>query len=199
MTNYPTAPRLSNPLNKPFVAHQQAFATFLRQQRFYNESVVLADTADQPLLDDLSPRIGKLYQSLVYNNVSSFINQCFPVCQTMVDSTLWQTLIQLFIASNHLKSPYFVEINQQFCAFLAETVFDTFDILPFLAELAHYEWIELLVEMLPDEPFVGCCQHYILIQRCKYCIMIGQFITSVLIECLTLPRLFYWYIVKKRR
>ncbi|WP_019520441.1 HvfC family RiPP maturation protein [Faucicola boevrei] len=153
MTNYPTAPRLSRPLNKLFVAHQQAFATFLRQQRFYNESVVLADTADQPLLDDLSPRIGKLYRSLVYNNVSSFINQCFPVCQTMVDSRLWQTLIQLFIASNHLKSPYFVEINQQFCAFLAETAFDKLDIPPFLGELAHYEWIELLVEMLPDEPF----------------------------------------------
>ncbi|ELA09763.1 hypothetical protein MOMA_05155 [Moraxella macacae 0408225] len=149
MTNHTIAPILNRSLDMPFVVHQQAFANFLRQQNSVDQNLPLSAP-----LDDLSPRIGKLYQSLVCNNVTSFVNQCFPVCQTLVDSVLWQQLIQLFIQSNHLKSPYFIEINRQFCEFLADTTCLVDLGLPlFLGELAHYEWIELWVETLPNEAF----------------------------------------------
>nr|WP_315040591.1 putative DNA-binding domain-containing protein [uncultured Moraxella sp.] len=104
-------------------------------------------------LNFLPKRAEKLYQSLVKNNVSAFVNQCFPICQSLINPDVWQQLIAAFIQSNHLQSPYFIEINAQFVQFLNDICQNQslhFELPMFFDQLAHYEWVELFVDTLPN-------------------------------------------------
>ena len=101
----------------------------------------------------LPKRAEKLYQSLVKTNVSAFVNQCFPICQSLINPDVWQQLIAAFIQSNHLQSPYFIEINAQFVQFLNDICQNQslhFELPMFFDQLAHYEWVELFVDTLPN-------------------------------------------------
>lgn len=132
MTNI-TAPRLT--------VFQRQFGDYIRKQK-HNDG------------DTVPARVGQLYQNLIFNNVSGFVNQCFPVCrqivQTHFDKESWEQLLKDFIKNGDMASPYFSEINEQFVAYLTDDVLNRFGLPSFLSELAHYEWIELYVDNLPD-------------------------------------------------
>lgn len=101
--------------------------------------------------DNMPSRVGQLYQRLIYNNISGFISQCFPICQQVMDDDVWQKLLLSFIKHGDMASPYFSEINQQFVDYLQNgDVIDLLGLPAFIAELAHYEWIELYVDNLPN-------------------------------------------------
>lgn len=103
--------------------------------------------------DHVPSRAGQLYQSLIFNNVSGFVAQCFPVCQQVIDADTWHKLLLSFVQHGDMASPYFSEINQQFVEYLQNSdVIETLNLPPFFAELAHYEYIELYVDNLPDTP-----------------------------------------------
>lgn len=96
-------------------------------------------------------RVSQLYQTLVFNNVCGFLTQCFPVCQTLISLEDWQKICQQFFLHHHCHSPYFTEINQSFVDYLSQPKqLDRLGLPPYFAELAHYEWVELLVETHPD-------------------------------------------------
>lgn len=98
-----------------------------------------------------SARVTQLYQSLVFNNIRSFIDKCFPVCQTLISEAHWQQVSEHFFLNHPCHSPYFTKINQSFVDYLSlpETLI-TLNLPPYFAELAHYEWMELLVDTYPD-------------------------------------------------
>lgn len=95
-----------------------------------------------------------LYQTLVNNTISGFVNQCFPICRQIIQAhyseLIWRELIKSFIACQPLNSPYFSEINEQFVAYLSSEGLAKFGLPKFLGEFAHYEWIELYVDNLPN-------------------------------------------------
>lgn len=96
----------------------------------------------------------KIYERLVYNNIEGFISGGFPVLRTLYEDDAWHLLVRAFVDQHSCHTPYFLEISQEFLQFLMEDyqVRDTDP--PFLAELAHYEWAELALdiseEVLPD-------------------------------------------------
>lgn len=155
-----------------------------------------------------------VYAQLLRNNVTSAIQQCFPVCRQLIAPDRWQALIEAFFreASWH-QSPVFQDIPKAFVEFLqaesarpdvvehmtraqapesesahaphrhphaqseeaaqqpasapmrgqsspapqmhalAQAPMPAQEPLPpWLAELAHYEWLELAVDTAPDQP-----------------------------------------------
>ena len=103
--------------------------------------------------DKAPSRTGQLYQHLIYNNISGFINQCFPICRQIIGEENWHHLLLSFIKHGDMASPYFSEINQQFVDYLQNSdIIDELALYPFIGELAHYEWIELYVDNLPNTP-----------------------------------------------
>ncbi len=89
-----------------------------------------------------------VYRDAVFNNIFESVSVCFPVCQATIGKRAWCALLKGFVKSHPAQSPIFRDIPLQFLAFL-----NTQTSLPaFLAELAHYEWVELAVSAQPTEP-----------------------------------------------
>ena len=101
--------------------------------------------------DDAQPPPGveerrlKIYRELVYNNIEGFISSTFPILRSLHDDADWTLLVRDFIRQHRCESPLFLEISQEFLAFLGAR--DLHPERPFAAELAHYEWLELAVDV----------------------------------------------------
>lgn len=97
-------------------------------------------------------RRSRVYESLLFNNVRGFVDKCFPVARSLVDSEQWLRLSQLFYERWQCRTPIFSQIPYEFAKFL-ETNAPDLAAPPWLPELLHYEWLELEVDL--DEAFVG--------------------------------------------
>ncbi|WP_245932442.1 DNA-binding domain-containing protein [Isoalcanivorax indicus] len=117
----------------PFQAVQRAFAAHLR------------DPAAHPVPPGLEARRVEIYRSLVFNNVSQFLSGTFPVLTSLLPAARWQTLVRDFLRLHRSHSPYFRDIPEAFLTFLADSGTDADDP-PWLGALAHYEWMELVLD-----------------------------------------------------
>ncbi len=82
-----------------------------------------------------------VYREAVFNNILESVSVCFPVCQVAIGKRAWRKLLKDFVKSYAAQSPLFREIPQQFLHYL-----NSQSSLPaYLAQLAHYEWVELAV------------------------------------------------------
>ena len=93
----------------------------------------------------------KVYQDLIYNNVEGFISGGFPVLRSLYDDDAWHELVRSFIDGHRCQSPYFLEISQEFIGFLLQEHQPRPCDPPFMAELAHYEWVELALDIAEEE------------------------------------------------
>ncbi|WP_019673647.1 HvfC family RiPP maturation protein [Psychrobacter lutiphocae] len=148
----------------PLAEFQQSFGQYLREQKSHidksnsdsaspyltNETltnVTLANGASIP------SRIGNLYQTLVFNNIRGFLDKCFPVCQSLISDDKWLYICKQFFLNYPCHSPYFTEINKHFVEYLSEPkVLQLLELPPYFAELAHYEWVELMVDTYILDP-----------------------------------------------
>lgn len=93
----------------------------------------------------------KIYRELFFNNIMGFLDSGFPVLKSILTEQKWQALGRLFFSQHQCRSPLFVDISKEFVEFLANEYLTEPDDPPFLAELAHYEWVELDVSVRKGE------------------------------------------------
>lgn len=121
------------------VEAQRAFAARIRQP------------AQQPLLDGISGARMAVYETLFFNNIEGFVSGAFPVLHRLIEASRWQRLVRSFIAEQRCVSPYFLEISQEFLAWLQQGYVAEAGDPPFILELAHYEWVELALDVSEAE------------------------------------------------
>lgn len=101
--------------------------------------------------NDISHRRMQVYRDLFYKNIEGFISNGFPVLRTIFSDEHWHAMIRDFMTHHHCKTPYFPEIAEEFLEYLQlerkENDIDP----PFLIELAHYEWVELALDIAQEE------------------------------------------------
>lgn len=93
----------------------------------------------------------KIYQDLIYNNIESFLSNGFPVLRSLYSDGAWHGLVRQFIDGHRCHTPYFLEISQEFLRFLLERHRPGPEDPPFIAELAHYEWVELALSVAEED------------------------------------------------
>lgn len=81
----------------------------------------------------------QVYRRLVYNNLTSFIDQCYPIASAILGEEQWNTLSKAFFAAGEHHSPLFKDIPEIFLDWIAERD----DVPEWLHDLMHYEWLEL--------------------------------------------------------
>ena len=114
---------------------QRAFAAHLR------------DPHHTPRPAGVPERRGAVYGELVFNNVCGFLDACFPVSRAVLGEARWRRLNRTFLRDRPLHTPWFREIPREFVRYLAEARIATRRP-TWLAELAHYEWLELAVDVM---------------------------------------------------
>lgn len=123
----------------PFQQSQFAFAAYIR------------DPERNPAPSDVQPARMKMYRELFFNNVQSFIESGFPVLRKVLDDARWLAMVQDFFARHRSQTPYFSSIPEEFLAYLQNERGARTEDLPFLLELAHYEWVELALAIAEGE------------------------------------------------
>lgn len=114
---------------------QRAFAAHLRDP----------DRAPPPA--DVEPRRMKVYRELFFNNLSSLLAGTFPVLHAILGPERWSALVRDFMVRHRAHTPLFPELPQELLRFLQETRRDEPGDPPFMLELAHYEWVELALQL----------------------------------------------------
>lgn len=87
----------------------------------------------------------KIYSELVYNNNESFLLSCFPVLRKVLGQRRWERLVREFLAAHRSHTPYFRQIPDEFLQFLQDEWTGGERYPDYVLELAHYEWIELVL------------------------------------------------------
>ena len=131
-----------------------ALPEFQRVQRRF--AAHLRDPDRNPAPVGVEPRRLRIYRELVFNNIAGFIRSGFPVLCDILGPARTDALVRDFMVRHRAESPYFLDIGREFIAYLQ----GAYQAVPgdpgFLLELAHYEWVELVLDVAEtDYPAAG--------------------------------------------
>lgn len=122
----------------------------LREARQLALARHLRDPATHPAPADLEDRRVGIYRDLLINNVTSLLGGTFPVIRRLLGDEGWRALVRRFYATHASHTPLFHELGSEFVRFLGEHP-ELWGERPFLHELAHYEWVELALDLADGE------------------------------------------------
>lgn len=124
-----------------------------RFQKFqYAFAAHIRDPEHQPAPPDVEDRRMAVYRELFFNNISSTLASTFPVLARILSEERWNTLMRDFFKRHQSQTPLFAELPEEFLAYLQTEYSAEPGDPPFLTELAHYEWVELAVDIQAEEP-----------------------------------------------
>lgn len=126
-----------------FRALQQQFAQHLRDPR-------------QPPPAGIGDRRLAIYRELFFNTVCNALDAAFPVLRTVLAAAVWRQLQRDFYAQHRSPYPQLHRAAEAFVEYLHEARVPQPDDPPFLADLAHYEWVELELSIAEDAPRSAC-------------------------------------------
>lgn len=106
----------------------------------------LRDPAQAPAPEGIEDRRLQVYRDLLFNNVAGLLANNFPVIKRLLPAIVWTDLVRAYYREHAAHSPFFHQIAQEFMAFLSAYP-NVWTDYPFLLELAHYEWLELALDI----------------------------------------------------
>ncbi len=114
-------------------ALQRAFALHLR------------DPSRHPAPPGLDDRRLQIYRELFLNNVVSLLAGNFPVLRSLYDEPGWRARVREWYSHHRARTPLFPELGSEFVRWLDhQCAGDDASIPAWQAELAHYEWMEVV-------------------------------------------------------
>lgn len=125
--------------------------TYSFQNTQFNFTKYLRDPAANKKPENISHERMQVYVELIYNNIEGFLSGSFPVLRSIIPDEKWHALARDFIRTHQAQTPYFLEICQEFLTYLFQTENPIIDEFPFMRALAHYEWVELALDISEEE------------------------------------------------
>ena len=123
-----------------FQKHQYAFTATIRNPEQYRTP------------EGIEERRMNIYRELVYNNIDDLLANFFPVMKQITAGERWRNLVRGFVANHKSRTPIFMKLAGEFVEYL-QTGFTPYPDDPeFLVELAHYEWVEIALNVASEEP-----------------------------------------------
>lgn len=118
----------------------------------------LRDPVSAPVPAGMERRRLDVYRELFFNNVSGFVENAYPVLQSLTAPAEWQRLVAGFFAQHRCHTPYFREIAREFLDHLERGGASWVEGKPWRRELAHFEWAEMAAEFTGDDALpAGVC------------------------------------------
>ncbi len=121
----------------------------------YEFAAHIRDPEHAPPPQGIEDRRLAIYRELFYNNVQSLLAGTFPILRKVLSDAQWHRLLRDYFKNHQSHTPLFLEMPQEFIRYLQEEHELAEDEPAFMLELAHYEWSELAIAILEDEPDTG--------------------------------------------
>lgn len=122
--------------------------SFQKTQLQFTQYLRDPDNAPAP---DLPAERMQVYCELIYNNIENFLASAFPVMRKILSDDVWHSLARDFIRDHQAQTPYFLQISEEFVQYFLQANHTLATQYPFLTALAHYEWIELVLDIADEE------------------------------------------------
>lgn len=120
-------------------------------QQQYQFAAHIRSPQECPAPDHIEDRRLAVYRDLFFNNIKGFLDGTFPVCAELLGERRWTSIARDFFAHHHSETPYFLSIPEEFLRYLENTFQPQTADPDYLYELAHYEWLELYVDVAEVE------------------------------------------------
>jgi hypothetical protein len=91
-----------------------------------------------------------IYRDLFFKNIMGFLSGTFPVLAEILGEERWLEIGRDFFSRHASKSPYFLEISREFLSYLEDEYEPVKSDPDYMYELAHYELLELYVDVEPE-------------------------------------------------
>lgn len=121
------------------------------QDKQYAFAAHLRDPDNVPAPEGIEDRRMAIYRELFFNNLFSLLATMFPVLRKIHPDADWRHLIREFMKVHKAETPYFLQLPEEFLKFLQNEYEARESDHAFLAELAHYEYVELALSVSTDE------------------------------------------------
>ena len=121
------------------------------QDKQYAFAAHIRDPENTVAPEGIEDRRMAIYRSLFFNNLYNLLGTFFPVLRKICTDDQWRHAIREFMKVHRSKTPYFLELPEEFLDFLQNEYRALDDDFPFLTELAHYEYAELALRVSTEE------------------------------------------------
>ena len=118
---------------------------FIKIQRTFTQHMRNPDENPAPV--GIEDRRMKIYRELIYNNIQNFMSNSFPVIRKIMDDSDWHKMMRNYVNEHQAQTPLFPRMSQEFLKYLNADKNRIPEAYPYLAELAHYEWIETALSL----------------------------------------------------
>lgn len=107
----------------------------------------IRDPERAPAPADVEDRRMAIYRRQLFRNIEGFMADCFPVLHRIHDRDQWQRLMRDYFKHHQARTPLFPQMPGEFLRYLENEREPQEEDFPFLYELAHYEWMEMVLLM----------------------------------------------------
>ena len=121
-------------------------AESLRAQQF-QLAAHIRDPANAPPPPGIEERRLAIYRDLFYNSLQGLLAGNFPVIRKLLGDVAWHALVRDFYREHHCATPLFPELPREFIQYVQARAETGRDDPRWLLELAHYEWVELALDL----------------------------------------------------
>ena len=123
--------------------------TFKEKQYAFAAHIRDPDNVAAP--EGIEARRMAIYRKLFFNNLFNLLGTFFPVLRKIHSDDQWRHFIRGFLQHHQAQTPYFLQLPEEFLAYLQNEFEPGDEDYPFLLELAHYEYAELALAVSEDE------------------------------------------------
>lgn len=113
--------------------------------------VAMIRSGEHSTLDAVETRRLKIYRDLFFNNIEGLLANGFPVTRKILGRDRWLELVRCFWREHRCQTPYFPRIGSEWVSWLQTTQPAILPDFPFLTELAHYEYMEVSVDLAEED------------------------------------------------
>ena len=128
------------------MADSQAF-----KDKQYAFAAHIRDPENVAAPEGIESRRMAIYRKLFFNNLYNLLGTFFPVLRKIHSDAQWRRFVRGFMQHHQAQTPYFLQLPEEFLAYLQNEFEESEDDFPFLLELAHYEYAELALAVSEEE------------------------------------------------
>lgn len=93
-----------------------------------------------------------IYRDLIFSSIQGALQNNYPLTYALLEGEKWEELTDDFFAEHPCGDPQFWKMPKGLVEYVKESGWGEKRQIPFLADLVHFEWLEMEMYMMEDRP-----------------------------------------------